>query len=131
MTHLDWLEKARTGLNKDPAFRKLGTADFIVALKAGKTIRAVTFEAFEVGDITDVAEDDLRDYELVIEMTPGEWTSYLKRRAKGRGPSLPSLDTEKNIVNAANPLAALKFDRYNLTLQALFDEGARVAYGSA
>ena len=126
MAQLDWLTGARTALNEDPAYRKLGSTDLVLGLKAGRAVRTVTFEAFEIGEVEEAAESALRDCEVVIEMSPREWTNYLKRRAKGTGPSLVSLDLDHGIVHAANPLNRLKFERYHLSLQALVDEGARL-----
>ena len=127
MAQLDWLTGARDALNESPAFRKLGSTDLVLGLKAGRTVRKVVFEAFEIASIQETDESALRDCELIIEMTPREWTNYLRRRAKGSGPSLVSLDLDKKIVRAANPLLKLKFDRYHLSLQALVDQGAQLA----
>ena len=125
MAQLDWLEAAANSLNEDPSFRKLGSADLVLGLKAGRVVRVVTFEAFAITDVATADESALRDCELVIEMSPREWTAYLRRRAKGTGPSLLSLDLDRAIVSAGSPLQRLKFQRYHLTLQALVDQGAR------
>ncbi len=127
MAQLDWLDGARQAVNGDPAYRKLGSADVVIGFKAGRTLRRVTLEAFEIGAIEPIGEDDLRDVELVIEMTPRDWTSYLKRRKKGTGPSLLSLDTDREIVRSRNVLDRMKFERYHLSIQALVDKGAELA----
>ena len=126
MAQLDWLEPAREAINADPRYRALGSADVTLGLKAGKTVRKVTLEAFEVGTIETIEADDLRDVELVLEMPARDWTRYLKRRHKGAGPSLLSLDAEKHIVSARNPLDALKLERFHLSIQALIDKGAEL-----
>ena len=126
MAQLDWLPDARTALNGDPAFRKLGSTDLVLGLKSGRVVRKVVFEAFEITSVDETPETALRDCELTIEMAPREWTNYLRRRAKGTGPTLQSLDLDRDIVQAANPLDRLKFDRYHLSLQTLVDEGARL-----
>ena len=127
MAQLDWLPGAQAALNDDPAFRRLGSTDLVLGLKSGRAVRRVVFEAFEIASVDETDEAALRDCELVIEMTPREWTNYLRRRAKGTGPTLVSLDLDRDIVSAANPLDQLKFDRYHLSLQALVDQGARLA----
>ena len=129
MAQLDWMEKAAADVNADREFKKLGTAELEVAFRAGKVARAVRFDAFEVVDVRDVAEADLRDVELLVDMTAREWTNYLKRRAKGNGPSMMGLETASGIVHGLNPLAELKFHRYHRSLQAFVDAGARIAYG--
>lgn len=126
MAQLDWLPGAQASLNADPAFRKLGSTDLVLGLKAGRVVRRVVFEAFEITSVEELEEVALRDCEITIEMAPREWTNYLRRRAKGAGPTLVSLDLDRDIVRAANPLDRLKFDRYHLSLQALVDEGARL-----
>ena len=125
MAQLDWLPGAQAALNKDPAFRKLGSTDLVLGLKSGRAVRRVVFEAFEIASVDESDEAALRDCDVTIEMTPREWTNYLRRRAKGTGPTLSSLDLDRGIVQAANPLDRLKFDRYHLSLQALVDQGAR------
>ena len=127
MPQLDWLEGAREALNVDPAYRRLGNADVVIGFKAGKTIRKVTLEAFEVGAVEPIGEDDLRDVELVIDMPARDWTNYLKRRGKGTGPSLLSLDTDREIVSSRSVLDKMKFERYHLSIQALIDKGAELA----
>ena len=127
MPQLDWLEDAKAALNGDPAYRKLGSTDVVIGFKAGKTIRKVTLEAFEVGTIESIAEDDLRDVELVIAMPARDWTNYLKRRKKGTGPSLLSLDTDREVVSSRSVLEKMKFERYHLSIQALIDKGAELA----
>ena len=127
MAQLDWLAGAQAALNEDPAFRKLGSTDLVLGLKSGRAVRRVVFEAFEISSVDETDETALRDCEIVIEMTPREWTNYLRRRAKGTGPSLVSLNLDRDIVRAGNPLDGLKFDRYHLSLQALVDQGARLA----
>lgn len=127
MAQLDWLDAAGAALNADPAFRRLGSTDLVLGLKAGKAVRVVTFEAFEVASVREADETALRDCELVIEMTPRQWTDYLKRRAVGKGQPLVGVDVDRNIVHAPDPLKRLKFERYHLSLQALVDKGAQIA----
>lgn len=120
-----WLEPAREVLNADPAFRKLGSADFRLGLAAGAEARLVTFSAFEIAAVEQADGADLRDADLVIEMAPADWNDYLAQRAAGEGPSLLSLDLELGVVWAADPLRRLLLERYNRTIQALLDCGAR------
>ena len=126
MAQLDWLPTAQAALNEDPAFRKLGSTDLVLGLKSGRAVRRVVFEAFEIASVDETDEAALRDCDVVIEMTPREWTNYLRRRAKGTGPSLVSLNLDRDIVHSSNPLDGLKFDRYHLSLQALVDQGAQL-----
>lgn len=124
---LDWLPAARDALNADPAFRRLGSADFNLALAVGDQARLVTFEAFEISAVADADPADLRDADLVLEMTPRDWNAYLRQRAKGKGETLLSLDLQHRLVRARDPLKRLLFERYNRSIQALLDCGAALA----
>ena len=126
MAQLDWLDQAAAAVNRDPGFRTLGSTDLVVGFKSGTAVRVVAFEAFEVASVANAEEVALRDCDLVIEMTPRQWTDYLTRRARGVAPSLVSLDIDRGIVRAPVPLQRLKFERYHLSIQALCDAGAGV-----
>ena len=77
-------------------------------------------------------EAALRDCELtgaIIEMRLGSMDGLSHqdgRRARGIAPSLVSLDIDRGIVRAPDPMLRLKFDRYHLSIQALCDAGARI-----
>jgi hypothetical protein len=123
--NLGWLPAAMKTLNKDPGFRKLGSTDMTLGLRLGEEVRLVKFEAFEVAEI--VEDGDLRDAELILSMTPKDWNAYLRQRARGKGPSLLNLDLDKGVFEAASPLDRMMLPRYNLSLQAFIDTGARLA----
>ena len=129
MAQLDWVAPAAAALNADAAFRRLGSTDLTLGLQSGRAARVVVFEAFAVGEVEEADAARLRDCDIVLAMTPRQWTDYLRRRAAGGGPSLVALDAGRTIVRAPNPLARLKFERYHLTLQALVDRGAAIAAG--
>ena len=80
-----------------------------------------------MGAIEAIAEDDLRDVELVTDMPARDWTNYLKRRRKGTGPSLLSLDLDREVVSSRSVLDKMKFERYHLSIQVLVDKGVELA----
>jgi hypothetical protein len=125
--NFDWLAKAQQQLNKDPAFRKLGSTDLKLGLLIGDQARLVTFEAFEIADVAELNPDDMRDADLVINMSPKDWNAYLRKRRTGKAPSLMSVDLDDPVVYAQNPLKRILFERYNLSIQALIDRGAQLA----
>jgi hypothetical protein len=121
---LDWLPAARDALNADDALRRIGSADFRLALVAGPTARLVTFEAFGIADVSEADPADLRDADLVVDMAPDAWRDYLAARGRGDGPSLLGLDLNARVVRAPDPVRGLLFERYNRSIQALIDHGA-------
>ena len=127
--NLPLLEKTRDAVNADRDFRKLGTTDARVGIKAGESAFLVDFEAFECAAVAAIDLDALRDADFYLELSPDAWQSYLAGRLAGTAPSLVSLDvdTPDGIVKGTNPLKTLKFERYHLTLQSFFDTGARLA----
>ena len=74
-----------------------------------------------------LATMELRDADIVLEMSVRDWNAYLRQRAKGKGPSLLTLDLDKRVVTGRSPLDRLKLERYNLSLQAFIDKGAELA----
>ena len=125
--NLDWLNAAREALNGDSAFRKLGSTDMTLGLSIGDEARLVTFEAFEIVGISEISAMDLRDADIVLEMKVKTWNAYLRQRAKGKGPSLLTLDLDQRVITGRSPIDRLKLERYNLSLQAFIDKGAELA----
>ncbi|MCZ6616524.1 MAG: hypothetical protein O7E57_00215 [Gammaproteobacteria bacterium] len=125
--NLDWLSAAQEALNGDSAFRKLGSTDITLGLSIGDEARLVTFEAFEIASISEISPMDLRDADIVLEMSVKNWNAYLRKRAKGKGPSLLTLDLDQRVITPRSPIDRLKLERYNLSLQAFIDKGAELA----
>ena len=124
---LGWLEQAREQINDSSEYRKLGSTDIKLGLAIGDERRLVTFEAFEIANVESIDEDDVRDAELLLTMTAKDWNAYLRQRKAGKGPSLMSLDLDERVMSAKDPLAKLKFERYNRSLQAFIDVGASLS----
>ncbi len=120
--NLGWLDEACTLLSEDSAYRTLGSTDVKVAFAIGDVAKLVVFEAFEIGNVQDL--NDERDADLIIRMSARDWNAYLRKRKKGTGPSLLSLDLDQRVVEAANPLKKVMLERYNSSLQAFIDAGA-------
>jgi hypothetical protein len=127
--NLSLLERVRDAVNTDRDFRRLGTCDVRLGIKAGEAAFLVDFEAFECAAVAAIDLDALRDADFYLELSPDAWRSYLAGRREGSAPSLVSLDvdTPDGIVKGTDPLKTLKFERYHLTLQSFLDTGARLA----
>lgn len=122
-----WMEDARTALNADPAFRRLGSTDLRLGLVFGGVARLVSFEAFQITAVTEADPADMRDADLVLEMAARDWNTYLRQRGRGRAVSLLALDLERPVISARTPLKRLLFERYNRSVQAFIDRGAALA----
>ena len=127
------LQRARDAANADRALAALGSCDLRLGVKADGAAFLVDFVAFECVAVAEVDADGLRDAEIVIEQDAASWQRYLDGRRMGTAPTLVSLDLDLpgGLVSAADPLKALKFERYHLTLQAFFDTLAGLADSSA
>ena len=127
--NLALLNKARDAVNADREFRRLGTCDARVGIKAGDTAFVVEFTAFECAGVAPIDVDALRDVDFYLELNPKAWQGYLAGRRAGTAPTLISLDVDSpdGIVKGTDPLKTLKFERYHLTLQLFLDTGARLA----
>ncbi len=129
MMNLQLLERTRDTVNADRAFARLGTSDVRMGIKAGDAAYLLDFAAFECEAVAQIDVDALRDADFYLELSQAHWARYLNGRAAGSAPSLVSLDvdTPDGIVKGGDPLQALKFERYHLTLQAFIDVAARHA----
>jgi len=127
MTTLAFLQRVQQTVNADAAFRRLGTSDFSMILAVGGERVKLVFEAFEVAEVSDAAGSGDRDVDFVLGITPELWQSCLAERARGAGASLLSLDLDHGLIKARDPLARLNFERFNRSLQAFIDAGAKLA----
>lgn len=127
------LDRTRDAVNSDHTLDRLGSCDLKLGIKADGTAFLVDFVAFECAQVVAVDADGLRDADIVIEQDAASWQRYFNGRRLGTAPTLASLDLDApgGIVIAADPLKALKFERYHLTLQAFFDTLAGLAETSA
>jgi len=119
-----WLEAARARVNEDPAFRKLGSIDADVGIRAGKDVFLVRFEAFACTEARRTDPETLVDADYVLEMAPKEWKRYLAERREGRGPTLTELDLAHGVVKAHDARKRIEFLRHHLSVQAFLDAGA-------
>jgi len=122
--NLKSLKTAMSRVNGDPAFRKLGTCDAVMGIKAGKRCYAVTFDAFEVDDVREIPEEDLLDVDFYLDMRKKEWDELLADVAGGKQTDLNQLDLERGIVNAKSERLRHTFLQYYLTFQRFIEAAA-------
>ena len=127
---LEWFQQARERTNADPRFRKLGTADARFGLRQGDTIVEVQLDAFEIGTIAERNEDEVRELDFCLEMSPEQWRGYLDGlRGAGAKRSISDIDltTPGGVVRAVNARGAIVMPRYLLSIDRFFENGANAA----
>ena len=122
---LAWLEKAQNAVNADPTFRKRGSIDVKMAVRAGDSAFLVTFSGFKCHGVQQMIGKDMRDADFIVEMNADQWERFVSGRRNGTGRTLIDIDTTDGIIKAQNPRKQLDFLRYHTSIQAFFDAGAR------
>ncbi len=129
---VEWFDTVRQLVNKDEAFRRLGTVDACVGVKVGDKLYELTFEAFECVGVREIGENDLRDLDFWLEQSPEEWREMLES-IKQHGSA--DLKYTLNTIDLNRPDGFAKsydgyrrdtFYRFNQSLQHFFDSSAKI-----
>ena len=129
---IEWFETVRQMVNKDEAFRRLGTVDARVGVKVGDKLYELPFEAFECVGVREIGENDLRDLDFWLEQSPEEWREMLEN-IKQHGSA--DLKFTLNTIDLNRPDGFAKsydgyrrdaFYRFNQSLQHFFDSSAKI-----
>ena len=75
---VQWFEALRGLVNADPEFRRIGTVDAVMGVKAGSHNYVLTFEAFECVGVEEVASEELPDVDFYLEMPEADWRDMLE-----------------------------------------------------
>ena len=125
MAVFDWMEPARAEVNDSTDFRKLGSTNVKLAFKSGKHCNLVEFHGFQIGEIRPIDPDiPFAEAEIMIDMPTRSWNVYRRKRALGRIQTLLSMDVDKSLITASNPLNRRLFDRFHKSIQMFVDAGA-------
>ncbi len=127
MHPFDSLSQAKRSVNRQAAFRKLGSADIQVAFSVGDQHRIVKFDAFSVGQIQTANENDLRNIGIRLRLSEKQWRFYLRRRKVGKLPSLIGFALDNDILKFSSPVDRFRLLRVHQTVQAFIDAWARYA----
>lgn len=131
---VEWFQALRELVNGDEEFRRLGSVDAVMGIKAGEQVFVITFEAFECTEVREGTEYDLIDADFYLEMTMEQWRELVVNTRENNGADLShTLNTldlmiEGGISNNAtgDQLRADIFFRVNQSLQHFFDSSARL-----
>jgi hypothetical protein len=131
---VEWLKAVADVSMHDERYRHFGRCDAIVGLRIGDQCYSLTFDVFDITDIHEASEAELRDADFVLTMTRDQWIDLVKAtREHGSAPldhTLNSLDLKlpnglaSNLTGDGYRLD--KFFRFNQSLQCFFDNAARV-----
>ncbi len=127
----DWFKHAQAAVNADPGFRKRGSIDVKMGVKVGSSCVLVTFAGFSCHGVADLAPNDTRDADFIVEMTPDQWQRFLEGRRSAQGRTLAQIDVTDNVVKALTPRKKLEFLRFHTSLQAFFDAGVHASAAAA
>jgi hypothetical protein len=131
---VEWLEQVAAATMQDETYRHYGRCDAIVGLHIGDRRYSLTFDVFDIKDIHEATDDELRDADFVLEMPYEQWIDLIKNiRTHGKA----DLDHTLNTIDLRLPdglarnltgdgYRADKFFRFNQSLQRFFDNASRV-----
>ena len=131
---VEWFRALQELVNEDDEFRRLGSIDAVMGIKAGDRVFVITFEAFECTEVKEGTEYDLIDADFYLEMTVEQWQELVTNTRENNGADLShTLNTldlmiEGGISDNAtgDQLRADVFFRVNQSLQHFFDSSARL-----
>ena len=128
---LEWFQALRDVVNQDDEYRHFGTCDAVMGVKVEDQIYQVTFEAFEVADVAQIGEEDLRDCDFYLEMPYDAWKEMLTNIREHGGADLKhtlnTLDLNLNqIAKSDDEYRRDLFYRYNQSFQQFFDDSHKI-----
>ncbi len=129
---VQWFEEIQKLVNADDAYKRLGTFDSKVGIKAGDSLIEVTFEAFECAGVREIEEADLHDVDFWLEQSPEAWQEILeyikKNGAAGLGQTLNTIDLKipEGFARSHDGYRRDAFYRFNQSLQHFFDTSAKI-----
>ena len=129
---VEWFEAVKEVVNRDGAYRSLGTVDASVGVKIGDRAFVVAFEAFECASVEEADDDGLHDVDFYLQMAPEEWSDLIRNIRSNSGAdashTLNYLDlaSEQGIVRSRDEFRRTAFLRFHLSLQSFFDASATI-----
>ncbi len=131
---LEWFQAVQHLANADPEFRRLGSIDTIMGIKAGAEIFVLTFRAFQCETVQPGTDDDLFEVDFCLEMPAAQWQEMLENITEHSGAdrsyTLNSLDLRLPGGISSNATGdqyqADLFFRYNESLQYFFNLSAQL-----
>ncbi len=129
---VEWFEAVGELVNKDDAFRRLGTVDARVGVKVGDQLFEVTFEAFECTGAREIEESELHDVDFWLEQSPEKWKEMLESIKQHGSADLQytlntlDLNMAEGFARSYDGYRRDTFYRFNQSLQHFFDSSSEI-----
>jgi len=129
---VEWFDAVRELVNKDDAYRRLGTVDARVGVKVDDKLYELTFEAFECAGVKEIDESALRDLDFWLEQSPEAWKEMLENIKQHGSADLQhtlntlDLNQDEGLARSFDGYRRDAFYRFNQSLQHFFDSSAQV-----
>ncbi len=129
---VEWFNAIKEIVNRDPAFRQLGTVDAMVGVRVGGKLYELTFEAFECTNVREAGENDLRDMDFWLEQSYDQWKDMLTNiREHGHADLSHTLNTidlsmPEGFARSHDGYRRDAFYRFNQSLQDFFNASAKI-----
>lgn len=129
---VEWFNALKELVNKDPAFRALGTVDSVLGVKVGSKIFELTFDAFECMNVREAGENDLRDMDFWLEQPYENWKDMIENiKTHGKADLTHTLNTidlsiPEGLARAHDGYRRDAFYRFNQSIQDYFNASAKI-----
>ena len=131
---VEWFQGLQELVNNDDEFRRIGSVDATMGVKAGDKVFVITFEAFECSEVKEGTEYDLIDADFFLEMDMDQWRDLIENTKENDGADLRhTLNTLDLMIEGGisknatgDQFRADIFFRVNQSLQHFFDISAKL-----
>jgi hypothetical protein len=131
---VEWFNAIRQIVNDDAGYKHIGTCDATVGIKIPDLEKyyRLTFEAFEVSDVSEATETEAENTDFWLEMPYMKWKEMIENiMENGRADlhhTLNTLDIEDpdDLARSNDGYRRDAFYRFNQTFQYFFDTSARI-----
>lgn len=131
---VEWFQALREIINKDDAYRRIGTCDAVVGVKVPEAQKhfLLTFEAFEVVEAKEVSETEAEETDFWLEMPYERWREMLNNiQENGKADlhhTLNTIDLEdpEGFARSHDGYKRDAFYRFNQSFQHFFDSSAGI-----
>ncbi len=129
---VEWFEAVADLVNRDEAYRKLGTCDAKVGIEVGERMFEVDFEAFEVTDVKELEAATPRDLDFTLVLSYDRWKEMLENiKRNGHADlthTLNSIDLAEadELARGDDYYRRDLFYRFNQSFQNFFDMSAKI-----